>query len=138
MKLAVAVFRNIVAPRLDFSEQLIIYEIVDGRIVGKSSINLILEYPMELLSVLKSENINIIICGGGPRGFLRNLYFNGIEIFNGGFMEPDMVVDLYLKGKIPSFFSETIFYNEWSRRGERGRWRKGFGKNRKNLNKRRK
>ncbi len=138
MKLAVAAFRNIVAPRLDFSEQLIIYEIVDGRVMGKSTVNLILGYPMELLSVLKSENISIIICGGGPRGFLRNLFFNGIEILNGGFMEPDVAVDLFLKGKIPSFFGNAAFYNgEWPRRSRRGK-RKGFGKNRKNLNKGRK
>ncbi len=135
MKVGVAVFRNIVAPRLDFSEQIFSYDIENGKVLNMNAINLVLGYPMELLNVLRSEGIDTIICGGGPRGFLRNLYFNGINILNGGFMEPQKAVELFLEQKLLPFFTEYDLNFGW---GRRNRWGRGAGRGKKNFGRRRK
>ncbi len=124
MKLGIAVFRGLVAPRVDFSEQLLIYEIEGGSVVLKNTVNLMLNNYFEILSFLKSEGINCVICGGGPRGFLRNLYFNGIEILNGGFLTPEKAIDLFLSNQLAPLSPNFAFGKN---RGGRRRFRKGFG-----------
>lgn len=124
MRIGIAVFRGLVAPRLDFSEQLLIYEIEDNNIILKSTVNLVLNNYFEILTLLKSEGINYVICGGGPRGFLRNLYFNGIEILNGGFLSPDKAIELFLKNQLSPLSSDWGGGRSW---GGRKRFRRGFG-----------
>jgi len=104
MKIGIAIFRGMVAPRIDFSEQLLVYEIKEGSFALKNTINLILGNHFEILSLLKEEGINYVICGGGPRGFLRNIYFNGIEILNGGFLSPDKAMELFLNNQLTPLY----------------------------------
>ncbi len=124
MRIGIAVFRGLVAPRLDFSEQLLIYEIEDNNIILKNTVNLALNNYFEILTLLKREEINYVICGGGPRGFLRNLYFNGIEILNGGFLSPDKAIELFLKNQLSPLSSDWVGGRNW---GRRKRIRRGFG-----------
>ncbi len=124
MRIGIAVFRGLVAPRLDFSEQLLVYEIDDESIVLKNTVNLVLNNYFEILTLLKSERINYVICGGGPRGFLRNLYFNGIEILNGGFLSPEKAVELFLQNRLSPLPLDWGGGRNW---GRRKRIRRGFG-----------
>ncbi len=141
MKVAVAVFKNIVAPRLDFSEKLVIYDMDNGKITDKKTVNLLLDYSLEIVGLLKEENVDVVICGGGPRGFLRNIYINGIEIINGGFMEPDTAAMMFVENKLSPIF--TLFgqgkgrgFGNTGKGLRRGFGNKsGFGKNRKRFNK---
>jgi predicted Fe-Mo cluster-binding NifX family protein len=123
MKVAIAVFKNIVAPRLDFSEKLIIYDIDNGNIKNKRTLNLLLDYSLEIVGLLKEENIDTVICGGGPRGFLRNIYINGIDIINGGFMEPDTAAKMFMENKLTPI---TTLFGQGKGRGF-GNMKKGMG-----------
>ncbi len=117
MKIAIGIFKNIVAPRFDFSEQLYIYEIQNNKIINKKILNIVLEYSFEIISLLKSENISTVICGGGPRMLLRNLLVNGIDVKIGNFIEPDLTVKMYLEGKLDSSFVPPFGF----KRGRQGR-----------------
>jgi len=125
MKIAVAIFRDNIAPRLDFAEAIITYKIENNLIKEKKKVELLLDHPLEIIDLLKDRNINTVICGGGPRGFLRRLSFYNFDLRFVPFGLPEKAVDMYLKGQLPTF---DFGFREGCWRNKRRRIRRGKNK----------
>jgi predicted Fe-Mo cluster-binding NifX family protein len=101
MKIAVPLFRNIVSPRLDIADSLLIYDIDNGVIKEKKKCSLTFEHAAQLMAILKKNEITRVICAGCPQFFLRLLYFYGIEVVGGAMGDPDQIVKQSIDGELP-------------------------------------
>jgi predicted Fe-Mo cluster-binding NifX family protein len=133
MNVAIPLFKNRVSPRIDIADSLLIYRIDNGVVKGQEKCNLSFEYASQLVSILKKNQIEKIICGGCPQFFLRMLYLYGVEVIPGVIGDPDYIVKQLLSGKLPD-----ILLNEFIGKGCRRRHRQGGrGKFRKTNNNKR-
>jgi predicted Fe-Mo cluster-binding NifX family protein len=123
MKVAVTIFRNSIAPRVDISEGLLIYEIDDGVIKNKEEYNSAFEQPFQLLSVLREKGIKKILCGGCPQFLLRMLFFNGFEVMPGLAGDPGEIIEALVKGKLEGF-PPCVPFGRRCRNRNRGNMRK--------------
>jgi len=61
MKIAAALFKNALTPRLDITDSLIIYNINNGSIIEKEKMNIDFNIPGQLILQLKKEKVQIIL-----------------------------------------------------------------------------
>jgi predicted Fe-Mo cluster-binding NifX family protein len=101
MMIAVAVFNDIVSPRLDIADNLWIYYIEQDKKIAtfKEKCKAACERPDRLIGLLKEKGIKTVVCGGCPHFFLRMLAFNGVEVIPGVIGDPDQAVNRLAQGE---------------------------------------
>jgi predicted Fe-Mo cluster-binding NifX family protein len=116
MKVAIAIFRNGVSPRVDISDSLLIYDLENSSIKNRETCSLSFEQPSELVSFLQKKDIRKIICGGCPQFYLRTLNFYGFDVIHGLSGNPGHIVKSLIDGKL-----DGLPVNGACRRNRRGR-----------------
>jgi len=97
-KIGVTVWGHRVSPVFDSARNLLVAELVNGRIEDLSSLQFDPGHPMELVRLLQAQNIAVIICGAvseGPAGMLEAA---GIELIPFLAGEAREVLETYIRG----------------------------------------
>lgn len=108
MKVAIPIFRNVVSPRLDIADGLLIYDIDNDVVNKKEKCSLNFDQPAQLISILQKNEISTIICGGCPQFFLRNLVFFGFDVVSGLTGDPDHIVQVFAAGNLNNGNSDNF------------------------------
>jgi predicted Fe-Mo cluster-binding NifX family protein len=125
MKIAIPIFGNRISPRFDFSPEMWIITVENGKLVNQKKLPIAnLNLPQRLEQVTSNE-VDKVICGGID-GFSRNqLGSRGIDVVQDVIGDAEVVFDLFMKGRLrPGFCCE--------RRRGRGfcGWKRGFHRRR--------
>ena len=132
MKVAVPVFRNVVSPRVDISDGLLVYDIDNDVVNKKEKFRLEFDQPAQLVSILQKNEITTVICGGCPQFYLRNLVFFGFDVVSGLTGDPDHIAEAFAAGKIDNGnldngkldnFTANCAFGKPRRKKLRSRWR---------------
>ena len=84
MKILITILENEVAPRFDQSSEILITEIVGGKVAGEPRIILLPGTSGEdLCGVAFKENISLIICGGIEDAHFQYLKWKKIKVVDG-------------------------------------------------------
>jgi predicted Fe-Mo cluster-binding NifX family protein len=100
MKVAIPIFRNVVSPRVDISDGLLIYEIDNDVVKKKERYSLNFDQPDQLISILQKNGITTIICGGCPHFFLRMLFVHDFDVLPGLTGDPEHIIKMLIDGKL--------------------------------------
>jgi predicted Fe-Mo cluster-binding NifX family protein len=100
MKVAIAVFRNVISPRLDTSDSLLIYDIDKDVVNKKEKCSLTFDQPDQLTSILLKKEITAVICGACPQYFSRILLFHGVDVLTGLTGEPENIIKMLISGQL--------------------------------------
>ena len=93
-------FRNGVSPRVDITDNLLIYTIENGSVTGQEKCPVSFEQPPELVSLLLEKEITKVICGGCPQFYLRALNYYRFDVVHGASGEPDRLIAQLIDGKL--------------------------------------
>ncbi len=120
MKIAIPLFGTRISPRFDFSPEMRIITVEDGKVVRQENFPVAHLNLTQRLDQLTSSGVNKVICGGIDWFCLNQLGSKGIEVVHNVAGEADVASDLFMKGRLrPGFCCD--------RRGQRGfcAWRRG-------------
>ena len=92
MKIGVPVFNNIITPRLDLADTLIIYEIADDKIKKKQTLTIDQALFSWILSFIRQAQLSILICGSCSESLTRILNLHGIDVLRNVMGDPDATV----------------------------------------------
>jgi predicted Fe-Mo cluster-binding NifX family protein len=121
MKIAIPLFGTRISPRFDFSPEIRIITVEDGKVVHQENFPVAHLNLPQRLDQLASNGVNKMICGGIDGFCLNQLGSRGIDVVHNVVGEAEIASDLFMKGRLrPGFCCE--------RRRRRRRfcgWRKG-------------
>lgn len=102
MKVGIMLFRNIVSPRLDIADSLLVYDIdnENGVVKKKEQCSLAFDHPTQLISFLQENEVKKIICGGCPQFLSRMLVFHGFDMVAGLTGDPGHIEKMLVEGKL--------------------------------------
>jgi len=99
MKVAVAIFKDVVAPRLDIADSVIIYEIKNKVLKSKEKFRLFFDRPYYLIALMEEEKLTSILCGSCPPFLLRALDVHDFDVKWGLMGDPDKLIKSLIEGK---------------------------------------
>jgi predicted Fe-Mo cluster-binding NifX family protein len=104
MKIAIPIFGERISPRFDFSPEMWVIEVEEGKVVGQEKFpttNLSLPQRLEQIT---SNGVDKVICGGID-GFSRDhLGSRGIDVVQDVIGDAEVVFDLFVEGSLRSGF----------------------------------
>lgn len=104
-KISIPLFKDRVSPLFDVAGRFIVFHVKGDRVIDRFYFNTGGYSESEIVNLIKSQNIDIVICGA-ISNCLKNLIINsGTEVLNGIMGVVEDVVAAYLSGKI---FSERF------------------------------
>jgi predicted Fe-Mo cluster-binding NifX family protein len=115
MTVALALFKDVVAPRLDKADKVFIYEIAKGEIKNREVFDLFFDHTSYLHSILEQKKVEKVLCGSCPETLLRILRYRGIDVICNLLGDPQNNIEMFLskmkqkkgKGKNPESFGQT-------------------------------
>ncbi len=114
MKIAIPLFGARISPRFDFSPEIRIITVEDGKVVRQENFPVAHLNLTQRLDQLTSNGVDKVICGGIDGFCLNQLGSKGIEVVHNVAGEAEIASDLFMKGRLrPGFCCE-------------GRGRRGF------------
>ena len=121
MKIAIPLFGTRISPRFDFSPEIRIITVEDGKVVHQENFPVAHLNLPQRLDQLASNGVNKVICGGIDGFCLNQLGSRGIDVVHNVVGEAEIASDLFMKGRLrPGFCCER------KRRSRRFcGWRKG-------------
>jgi predicted Fe-Mo cluster-binding NifX family protein len=100
MKIAMPVFGNRISPRFDFSPEMWVIEVEEGKVVGQEKISTSNLNLPQRLEQITSNAVDKVICGGID-GLSRNqLGSRGIDVVQDVIGDADIVFNLFMKGRL--------------------------------------
>ncbi len=99
MKIAIAVFKNVVAPRTDNANEIFIYKFRKGKLINKKTFIINSEDPFHFYTIAKENKVDMIILGSSPHNILNLLLSIGAEVYVNAMGNPDDVLSGILSGK---------------------------------------
>ena len=125
MKVAIPIFENWISPRFDFSPEVWIVEVENGKLVNQEKISTAHLNLLQRLEQIISNGVDKIICGGID-GFSRDQFKNrGIDVVQDIMGEAELAIDRFMRGRLkPGLLCER-------------RKRRGFCMHKNNFGKRR-
>lgn len=100
MKIAVTYSNGEIFQHFGHSEEFKLYEVEEGKVVSSQVIKTDGQGHGALASLLDSNDVNVLICGGMGSGAQSALMENGIEICAGQSGDADAAVEAYLRGEL--------------------------------------
>jgi predicted Fe-Mo cluster-binding NifX family protein len=100
MKLAIPVFGTRIAPRLDHAQYLLFLTVENGKVVGKQPKQTPSWTTAERLQLMKSQGIDVVICGGVDLQSQHLLRASGMELYFWITGEVDDAIASFLKGDL--------------------------------------
>ncbi len=122
MKIAIPLFGTRISPRFDFSPEIRIITVENGKVVRRENFPVAHLNLIQRLDQLASCGVDKVICGGIDEFCLNQLGSKGIEVIQNIAGEAEIASDLFMKGRLrPGFCCD--------RRRQRGfcAWRRGAG-----------
>jgi predicted Fe-Mo cluster-binding NifX family protein len=98
MKVAVALFKNSIAPRADIADELVVYEIKRRSVVSRIRYKVFLDASFQFQSLMTNLQVNKIACGSYPSSILNMLKSNGIDAYMNIMGSPDVFIKKMLDG----------------------------------------
>jgi len=100
MLVAIPVFQNRVAPRLDCATQMLVLEVKGGDFLVKKQISLCWQNPLAAVNQIKEMAVDVLICGAVPCFISRLLGWSGIRLISWVNGDWEEVLKLFIKGKL--------------------------------------
>jgi predicted Fe-Mo cluster-binding NifX family protein len=98
-KIAVTVWGHRVSPVFDSARTLLIAEIDGNTLVGTTQLTFDPERPLELLQMLRTQEVVLIICGAVSEGPAAMIEAAGVELMPFVAGDVQLVLDQYLQGR---------------------------------------
>jgi predicted Fe-Mo cluster-binding NifX family protein len=100
MKIAIPLFGTRISPRFDFSPEIRIITVEDGKVVCQENFPVAHLNLTQRLDQLASNGVNKMICGGID-GFSRDqLGSRGIGVIQDVIGDAEIVIDLFMEGRL--------------------------------------
>lgn len=99
LKIAVTVWGHRVSPVFDSARTLLIAEIDGTTLVGTSQLTFDPERPLELLQMLRTQQVMLIICGAVSEGPAAMIEAAGVELIPFIAGDVRVILDHYLQGQ---------------------------------------
>lgn len=107
MKIAIPLFGTRISPRFDFSPEIRIITVEDGKVVHQENLLVAHLNLPQRLDQLASNGVNKVICGGIDGFCLNQLGSRGIDVVHNVVGEAEIASDLFMKGRLqPGFCCE--------------------------------
>ena len=107
MKIAIPLFGTRISPRFDFSPEIRIITVEDGKVVHQENFPVAHLNLPQRLDQLASNGVNKMICGGIDGFCLNQLESKGIDVVHNVAGEAEIASDLFMKGRLrPGFCCE--------------------------------
>jgi predicted Fe-Mo cluster-binding NifX family protein len=107
MKVAIPLFGNRISPRFDFSPELWIITVENGKVAHQEKLPMTTLNLPQRLDQLASYGVNQVICGGIDGFCLDQLGNKGIDVLHNVVGEAEMAFHLFMKGRLrPGFCCE--------------------------------
>jgi len=100
MRIAVTYENGQIFQHFGQTEQFKIYEVVDNKVISSQVIATVGEGHGSLAKFLKTQNVDVIICGGIGGGAKEGLDEAGIKLYGGANGETDLAVENLLKSTL--------------------------------------
>ena len=100
MKVAVATQNNMVAGHFGKCEEYTIFDIENGKVINKQTLNTKENGHSKLPPYLKEHGVNVVICGGMGQGAYDALVSRDMKVFVGPQGNIDEVVEKLIQGKL--------------------------------------
>jgi predicted Fe-Mo cluster-binding NifX family protein len=107
MKIAIPLFGTRISPRFDFSLEIRIITVEDGKVIHQENFPVAHLNLPQRLDQLTSNGVNKVICGGIDGFCLNQLGSRGIDVVHNVVGEAEIASDLFMKGRLqPGFCCE--------------------------------
>ncbi|MBM4324116.1 MAG: hypothetical protein FJ115_11195 [Deltaproteobacteria bacterium] len=100
MKIAIPLFGTRISPRFDFSQEIRIITVEDGKVVRKENFPVAHLNLSQRLDQLASNGVSKVICGGIDGFCLNQLGSKGIEVVHNVAGEAEIASDLFMRGRL--------------------------------------
>lgn len=100
MKIAVTYENGMIFQHFGKSEQFLVMEFDNGKLLGKSLLSANGQGHSALVTLLANEDVTTLICGGLGQGARNALKAAGIEVISGTVGNAEAAVDSYLNGTL--------------------------------------
>lgn len=122
MKIAIPLFGTRISPRFDFSPEIRIITVEDGKVVSQENFPVVHLNLTQRLDQLASNGVNKVICGGIDGFSASQLGNRRIDVVKDVMGEAKLAFDLFMKGRLrPGFCCERRRgrgFCTWRRRPE--------------------
>jgi predicted Fe-Mo cluster-binding NifX family protein len=122
--IAIPVFQERVSPLLDVADRFVIYEISEGGILLKSTVQLKAHCERLRIKKLGEIGISVIICGAVSGYVDRCVAEEGIHLISWVNGRVDDIIELYLRGELPEGRSGNHRCRRGGRQGNGSGWRR--------------
>lgn len=102
MNIAIPVYGSRVMPRFGFTREMIIVSVEDGKIASRKWLTMTPERFIALPTILTSEQVSVVICGGIHPRFQQAIQGEKIQLVWGVIGEWQDVLQAYLHGTLRS------------------------------------
>jgi len=116
MNIAIPVHGSRVMPRFGCTREIMVVTVEDGRIVSRKRLTIT---PQTFISLLASERVSVMICGGIHPRFQQAIQRQNIQLVWGVVGEWQEVLQAYLNGTLQT--NSTFCLDHSARRGYRFR-----------------
>jgi predicted Fe-Mo cluster-binding NifX family protein len=107
MKIAIPLFGNRISPWFNFSPEIQIITVEDGKVVYLENFPVVHLNLTQRLDQLASNGVNKVICGGIDGFALNQLGSRGVEVVHNVIGEAEVVFNLFMRGMLrPGFCCE--------------------------------
>lgn len=105
MKIAIPLFGTRISPRFDFSPEIQIITVEDGKVIRQENFHVAHLNLTQRFDQLASNGVNMMICGGIDGFCLNQLGNKGIEVIHNVAGEAEEALNLFIKGALrPGFY----------------------------------
>ncbi len=111
LNIAVPIFEQRVAPRLDTADKILFTTVEDRTIVNEEEVRIVGVHPLNMASWFKSEGINVVICCGIDSICKNSFNQFGIHLVSWIAGDAREAIEAYLNGTLESMAISTETFN---------------------------
>ena len=100
MKIAIPIFGERISPRFDFSPEMWVIEVEEGKVVGQEKFSTANLNFSQRLEQVTSNGVDKVICGGIDGLFRDQLESRGVDIVQDVIGDAGIVIDLLMRGRL--------------------------------------
>jgi predicted Fe-Mo cluster-binding NifX family protein len=102
MKIAIPAFHSKVSPRFDTAQELVLLEVIDGKVINRERQPLQAYSAAGKIKKLLEQGVDTLICGGIDRLSRQQIGFNRIEVYSWVTGEIEDAVSCFLRNGLNS------------------------------------
>ena len=102
MRIAIPRYEDEVAPCFDYSVTIVIFDIVNRRIVDEKEYTLSSQWAVDRIRLLRDQKVDVLICGGIQDRFEDMVRGNGMELISWVSGKVEDLLEQYLNKTLTS------------------------------------